>query len=283
MISILDAKKGLCYNNKKIQKGPLLRRKRHYMTQDKIKRIHQWYSWILAAVLAVIGVLLIVSCLDIYASGPRSYSAEAIVLRFQRIAIPVCIGVIGISGGIALNLLLPVQEKRSKGSASAEDIMMRLRRKVDIPPVKKEMRLRLVLRMGTAILFAALMVYPLIYFLTPGNFTVSELNTDVVRAIMVALVPAIAGLVLCWVCRMLVHSSFRREAAVYKKALAEGHKLSANGPETTRPCCCRTLGAVRAMIAVIALVFIIIGICNGGAEDVLKKAIAICTECIGLG
>lgn len=36
-------------------------------------------------------------------------------------------------------------------------------------------------------------------------------------------------------------------------------------------------------ILCIAVVFIIIGISNGGAEDTLQKAINICTECIGLG
>ena len=253
------------------------------MTQDKIRRIHQWYSWILAAVLAVLGVLLIISCIDIYTSGPRPYSAKAIGLRFQRIAIPVLIGVIGASGGIALNLFLPLQTRRSKGSASPEDIMLRLRRKADIPPVQKEIRLRLVLRIGTGILFAALMLWPLIYFLTPENFTVSDLNTDVVRAITFALIPAITGLVLCWVCRLLVHSSFRRESAVYKEALAQGHNASPKATESTQQCRCRKPHAVRSILVVAALVFIIIGICNGGVEDVLKKAIAICTECIGLG
>ena len=39
----------------------------------------------------------------------------------------------------------------------------------------------------------------------------------------------------------------------------------------------------RISILVIAVVFIITGIFNGGASDVLQKAINICTECIGLG
>lgn len=39
----------------------------------------------------------------------------------------------------------------------------------------------------------------------------------------------------------------------------------------------------RALVGTVAVVFIIIGIVNGGAEDVLVKAIKICTECIGLG
>ena len=35
--------------------------------------------------------------------------------------------------------------------------------------------------------------------------------------------------------------------------------------------------------ALIALVLIVIGIINGGLEDVLAKGAAICTECVGLG
>ncbi|MCH5157377.1 MAG: hypothetical protein J1G02_05860 [Clostridiales bacterium] len=39
----------------------------------------------------------------------------------------------------------------------------------------------------------------------------------------------------------------------------------------------------RIAVAVIAITFIIVGVTNGGANDVLIKAINICTECIGLG
>ncbi len=41
--------------------------------------------------------------------------------------------------------------------------------------------------------------------------------------------------------------------------------------------------ATRASIAIVSISFIIAGITNGGANDVLLKAINICTECIGLG
>ena len=43
------------------------------------------------------------------------------------------------------------------------------------------------------------------------------------------------------------------------------------------------INIARISILVIAVVFIITGIFNGGASDVLQKAINICTECIGLG
>jgi len=44
-----------------------------------------------------------------------------------------------------------------------------------------------------------------------------------------------------------------------------------------------TVMCSRIAVGAIAVAFIIIGITNGGAADVLAKAIAICTECIGLG
>lgn len=40
---------------------------------------------------------------------------------------------------------------------------------------------------------------------------------------------------------------------------------------------------IRAMLYVLAVVFIVLGVMNGGLRDVLVKAINICTECIGLG
>ncbi|HIZ24319.1 MAG TPA: thioredoxin [Candidatus Gallimonas intestinigallinarum] len=40
---------------------------------------------------------------------------------------------------------------------------------------------------------------------------------------------------------------------------------------------------VRIAVFAVAIALIIWGILNGGAGDVLAKAVAICTECIGLG
>jgi len=40
---------------------------------------------------------------------------------------------------------------------------------------------------------------------------------------------------------------------------------------------------LRAALYGISLLFIVLGILNGGLKDVLAKAVKICTECIGLG
>ena len=41
--------------------------------------------------------------------------------------------------------------------------------------------------------------------------------------------------------------------------------------------------SVRLLLLAVAVVFIVLGVMNGGLRDVLVKAINICTECIGLG
>ena len=253
------------------------------MTQNKIKKIHRWYGWCLAAVLAALGILLVLSCLAIYRSGPRPYSAESIALKFRSILIPVMIGLVGVIGGIGLNLLLPVEHARAKGITAPEDVMLRLRKKADIPPVQKEIRLRCILRIVTALCFSALMVYPLVYFLTPEHFSVSDLNADIIQAVLIALIPAAVGLLLCWLCRIFVNASFSREVSVYRKALAEGHRNPSEKPTTQLKKSPSVLTSVRMILLSAAIIFVVIGILNGGAEDVLKKAIAICTECIGLG
>ncbi len=55
-------------------------------------------------------------------------------------------------------------------------------------------------------------------------------------------------------------------------------KQAAAGPEKEER---RNL--LRRILMAAAIVFIIMGILNGGMKDVLVKAIRVCTECIGLG
>ena len=43
------------------------------------------------------------------------------------------------------------------------------------------------------------------------------------------------------------------------------------------------VNVARVSILVISIVLIIVGLFDGGVDDVLQKAINICTECIGLG
>ena len=45
----------------------------------------------------------------------------------------------------------------------------------------------------------------------------------------------------------------------------------------------RKIRALRILILVLAVILIVLGILNGGLEDVFSKGAVICTECVGLG
>ena len=252
------------------------------MTQKTIKRIHQCYGWILTALIVAVGILCILACLGIYTSGPRPYSAESISIAFQRICIPVYIAILGIIGSILINLLLPVEKKRAKPPSRPDALLARLKLKAGILEISKTAsRNRALLRIATAVIYALLMVYPSIYVLNPAHFTVSNLNSDIIRAVLIILLPAAIGLLLCWVCQKMINASLNREIALYKQAMASGQH--SNAPTQYRDRSSRSVLYARIGILLLAAALIVLGIINGGVDDVLKKAIAICTECIGLG
>ncbi len=61
-----------------------------------------------------------------------------------------------------------------------------------------------------------------------------------------------------------------------------GKPAKAQGPVTPKAEM-KHAGVIRAAVVVAAAAFILAGVLNGSARDVLIKAIHICTECVGLG
>lgn len=256
------------------------------MSKDKIKKIHLIYGCVAAVLIVVLGIALILSCLDIYNSGPRPYSPESIGQRFQQIALLAygCIALV--LGGIVLGLALPAEAQKPTAARDAVMAMNKLKSKTgtmdaaDAEAVKNEQLLRPILRIGTAAGFAGLMVYPAIYFMDSSHFTITALNDDIRNAVCIALIPACIGLMLCFLCSVLENKSISRETDIYKKVIASGNVTAASITESKKS---KTLIIVRCSLLVLAVCLMIAGILNGGMKDVLDKAVAICTECIGLG
>ena len=69
-------------------------------------------------------------------------------------------------------------------------------------------------------------------------------------------------------------------AALIVAGFAVYHTVKPNIPHKVNKILLLT---TRIVVGVIAVTFVLVGIFNGGANDVLIKAINICTECIGLG
>lgn len=259
------------------------------MSQEKIKKIHLVHGCMAAVLIIALGIALILSCLDIYNSGPRPYTPETIGLRFQRIAILTYACIALALGGIILRLVLPAEQEKPKAVRDERALMEKAKAKAAVldsataASVKKEQKMRVILRTVTAGIFVVLMIYPAAYFMDGSHFTIEALNEDIRNAVCIALIPALAGLMLCFICSLLENKSISRETELYKKAAAENKGT----PGTVSPAQpTKKFNAIplsRCVVLVVAVCFIVLGILNGGMKDVLDKAVAICTECIGLG
>jgi hypothetical protein len=128
----------------------------------------------------------------------------------------------------------------------------------------------------------------LAWCVNPAHFSVENLNTDIKTAALFILPCAAVSLGLLTGERLLRHASVARETAAVKAALAAGkgtakpaEKVNADKKKLTENP--HFVWGIRGLILAVGVLFIVLGIFNGGMADVLGKAIRICTECIGLG
>lgn len=257
------------------------------MPQDKVKKIHLIYGIIAAVLILALGVALIVACRDIYTSGPRPYTRAAIGGKLRDMAVLLWANLIAIVGGTALNIALPLPRVKTKAVRDELVTMEKLAAKAGTPTqeesliIEKLRRRRWLYPVITGGIFGGLMARPAFYLLDRGNFPGADPTAEILAAALVVLPPVLIGLTLCFICSVLVKKAILRETEVYKQIIAEGNKITpAPTPDADKPTLLKT---VRFALLAVALVFIVLGIFNGSANDVLTKAIKICTECIGLG
>lgn len=258
------------------------------MPKDKVKKIiHLIYGIIVSLLIVTLGVCMAVACRDIYTSGPRAFTRESIGAKLQDMTVLLWANLGAILGGIVLNICLPLQRPKTKAIRDDLVIMKKLASKAGNPTdeqkktIEKLQHKRWIYPVITAGIFGGLISRPLFYLLDKSYFPADDPTAEIMSASIIALPPAVIGLLLCFICSILVKKLIMKETEVYKQILAFGNKVSPpSTPDTSKPTVLKT---VRFAIFAVALAFIVIGIFNGSADDVLKKAIVICTECIGLG
>ena len=263
------------------------------MSQKAKERVHLIYGIVLSLLIVTVGICFALSCLSIYQSGGSPFTRESIADHFDRIAIPVYVCIAGVIGGIILSLALPLAGGRVKPRRDGAVALDKLSARLDLEAcdeatrngIRKERSLRSAIAVIAAIVCVAVFVYPLIWCLNPHHFSIENLNRDIVTAATTVLTAAAVAMAACVVAVLLRGVSVARETALVKSALT-------TNPRTTDYNCSKSknlaadprfVWAVRGVILVVGLVFVVLGVLNGGMADVLGKAIRICTECIGLG
>lgn len=269
------------------------------MNEMTKKRIHVLYGIVLSAVTILAGICLMVACYRIYttgiAAGVKPYSREIVEAAFAKIAVPVYSCLVLVIGGFILHLALPLEAKKQIPEKNEPMILRRLQSKKAFAEDQAELQAEALrqqkLRRLHQIISAALIVVCSIVFLTqacwPGYWPDPRVDAETkdVTDAMIAIMPLFAICVLIplgytlftvYFCR----HSIRKEIALYKQATAPAADPA---PALPRRLSDNAMLAIRCGILVLSVALIAIGAATGGVDAIVAKAVAICTECIGLG
>ncbi len=262
------------------------------MSQKTKKIIYSVYGIFQSLLLAVCGGCLIAACLAIYDGGSGTFSREAVTAQLDWIALPVIRCLVGVAVGAVLTLVLPLEPRKPKGNMTPSDAIRRLSARVDDASCpaeltaarKKEQTFRLVLRLLAVAVCVVVAIPCVLYLFDLSNFDDigAGLTEDILAAMKLVLPAAAVGLSAWIVVTFACHLSLKRELDIVKAAL-KAAPAKEKKPAKTKLDSGRAVWIVRGAVLLVAVVFIVLGIINGGMNDVLQKAIRICTECIGLG
>ncbi len=267
------------------------------MTNETRKRIHLIYSILVSLSAIVAGICFIVSARGIYQAGlaanTQPYTVETIAAAFSRIAIPVYLCLALVVGGIILNIILPPEKKKLAPEKNLPLILQRLQEKTDLSACEEGMRLaiekqpraRKLHSLITCLLLVAASALFLSYACNGDNWApvdqAAEINNCMIRAVFAMAICLIFPFGYGVFTSFFIRSSYNKEIALMKQANAiaprKAEKLPAQPAKET------AVVIARYAIFALALGLIVFGAATGGTIDVLAKAAAICTECVGLG
>ena len=252
----------------------------------------KWLSglrWLTAAATVLLTLLLFWQCIDLYMTGnsPDNLDANGVHITPVFTVDQVSARLTALQpalGGYALLVLLALtahalaEPEKPRLTIPAENRLRLMKaRTADLPEAARaEERLRFRVRMAAGAAAAVCVLSCLPYMLNRANFTSWELEgvmgqmlLHVGPWVLMAFGALSAAAVIC-------ERSILRELDALKAAPKAAPAPAAAEKRSLTP-------AVRLMLLGAALLFIVLGVMNGGLYDVLVKAINICTECIGLG
>lgn len=256
---------------------------------EKFKKFHLIYSIILSMFLVIAGLLLIIACVSIYNSGDNPFSRESVADAFSKIAIPVYICIILTIIGFVIDIIFTKNIEKKSPIKSYEYILNIMYKKreltEDTPKLSEEItqlkgkRKRLSIIRYSVILICGIIF--LLYALNSNNFSQTDINGSVIKAMLVLLPCLIVSFIVTLVTMIYNDMYLRNEIELIKLAPLKKTSDTNNNPNKVTNQKPMLIG--RYIILALGLALLIFGFVTGGTVDVLTKAINICTECIGLG
>ena len=128
-----------------------------------------------------------------------------------------------------------------------------------------------------------LAVFPFMYLFNPNHFVANGHATGQVIDMLLHILPFVVIGFACFIATVLYENYSANNSIIVAKKLLAKYKKGEISFKAENKRKVQLLWAIRCLIIVIGIVFIITGIINGGPSRVYAKAAKICSECIGLG
>lgn len=256
------------------------------MKNDRKQWIYILFDWLLTVAIVAAGVCLMAACLRIYHSGGEQiYTPEKVAAAFAPIAVPVyiCLGLIVVS------FILPLILKRNEGKAPrAKDLAMELKRLrlTRDPAAADEEKKSALHRLHNSRRVLQIVCFVLC-FLSGGVFIFFALvnstfypepaqATDYVISLMPVFAPCVTVALGCGVLTAYLSRRNKEKVVAILKQCPPLTQKAAPKKDRFAP-------VFRYVVLGLAVVIMVYGLATGGWQDVLTKAVNICTECVGLG
>ncbi len=257
------------------------------MTEKKL------YLTLQSVLCILLVILLVASTLSIYREGKAQkaedpmasiYSREKTAEKFRPIA-PLFFGAIGLT--VAGWILAVKDENADKPVRDAELTRDLTVARVAQPneEMKKEREKQKKLLWVGWVLFFLCMVPIGLYISDGAHFPDGNLE-EMIASLALHVFPwIILGLGCLTVSSILQEKSQERETAAAQMRIKEEKEagIKAGPKKEVQPGNAKAKQTLQIVVVIAAVIFIILGVCNGSAKAVLTKAANICTECIGLG
>ena len=257
------------------------------MSETARKNIHLVCDIVLSVILALTGICLMTACLSIYLSGEKPFTPQSVTSAFRSISILVyhCLDLV--IARFVLEAFIPRPRKKIAPKKQYDAILARLYQKTDIrqcaPQLQAEIRrIRMQRNVNKWVTLGLLSVCSLvfvIYAVNPHNFHQTDINGSMVKAVKLMLICMVIPFGFAVYAAYTRTAGLKKEIALVKEAAAN-HSAGKTSPAVGTD---RAAIIVRYAILGIALAFLVYGFLSGGTNDVLTKAVNICTECVGLG
>lgn len=256
-----------------------------------MSRLLSLMRWTAALTTLLVLALLAWQCIDIYLDGNAAenldangvhltsvYRMDDVGIRLSRFAVPLGLYVLFIAvTGVFHVIWSPVRAARM--TVSPDNRLRLLKARISELPdaAKGEERFRRNVQIGCTLLMVLFAIPCLVYLLNGSNFTSWDLE-NVMGSMMLHVAPWVIAAFLCAITGALIcERSVQREVDALKGAPTS---KKAENQDSKGRC---PIHVLRIALYALAVLFIVLGVMNGGLRDVLVKAINICTECIGLG